>query len=476
MQTWGRLGTSVLVGALLASTVSAADIGVIPTKLIVVDKTAVASKAKAVFVAKDAAATKGAGLDVEQISVQLDVAYGNGSAAGAFVVPAGSASGWLANKATVAKYVNKAAPGGPTQAKVAVIKPGKLLKLVGKGLGDTPLDILGAGDPAGAVYTAYCVTNGAEENCHCSTFTGCIYKSIAGGTGAKLVCKSGAGDALCQAASPVCGDGVVEAPETCDPPGTCPVSCDDADACTTDELTGSAGTCDAACTNTPITLCQNGDGCCPAGCGLGNDDDCASCFVDQGLTVLDTCTSLEWEKKDTAVGSGADAANPHAVDNMYSWAGQCTLNTGLRCQPNSTAAATCTAQTGGAVGCGECGGGDGTCDVDPFGAGTITTVWDWINQVNATTFAGHTDWRLATSAGSVSYPTGEPAELESIVDLGFSPTIDPIFGPTEATYYWSASTYSGSPHSAYAVNFSAGNVNHGDKVNHLWVRAVRPAP
>src|SRR5215468_6871665 len=37
-------------------------------------------------------------------------------------------------------------------------------------------------------------------------------------------------------------------------------------------------------------------------------------FVDQGLTVLDTCTHLEWEKKDGADGA-EDPANPHDVDN-----------------------------------------------------------------------------------------------------------------------------------------------------------------
>lgn len=55
--------------------------------------------------------------------------------------------------------------------------------------------------------------------------------------------------------------------------------------------------------------CQDGDGLSPAGCGSGTDDDCTSCFADLGLTVQDTCQSLEWEKKDTAVGSGADTCN-----------------------------------------------------------------------------------------------------------------------------------------------------------------------
>src|SRR5262249_61455993 len=29
-----------------------------------------------------------------------------------------------------------------------------------------------------------------------------------------------------------------------------------------------------------------------------------------------------------------------------------------------------------------------------FGANAITTVWDWLNQLNAANFAGHNDWRV----------------------------------------------------------------------------------
>src|SRR5688572_24660651 len=319
-------------------------------------------------------------------------------------VPEGTANGWLVNKATVAKYVNKDAPAGATQVKVAVVKPGTLVKIVAKGLGDTPIDVPGPGDPAGAVRTAYCVDNAGEENCHCSELTGCTWTSIAGGTGAKLVCKAGSGDAACQA--------------------------------------------------DPTTSCQDGDAECPAGCGLGNDDDCTSCFVDLGLTVLDTCTNPEWEKKDGddgTPGTGTvNAANLHDVDNRYAWAGQCTVNPFVYCQPNTAAAATCAAQAGAVNGCGMCSLADGTCDVQAIsgpGVVAITTVWDWLNQLNAATFAGHGDWRLPTTAGTVSIPTGLPAELESIRDAsqgvcggGSGACIDPVFGPTAIGpfgTYWS---------------------------------------
>lgn len=437
-KTWyrwpmGRLGiamaATVLTGAWVPAV--AADIPVEPTKLIVVDKVAAAGTAKVVFMVKDASVAKGASLDPEQIAVAFSVRYGNRSPDGAFTVPAGTANGWVVNKAAVAKYVNRQAPAGPTQAKVAVIKPGRLLKFVGKGLGDVPLDLLAGGDPSGQwIYTSYCVDNAGDVNCHCSEFTGCTLRAIAGGTGGKLACKTGTGDGSCRASQPACRDG---------------------------------------------------DGICPPGCGSEIDDDCvASCFTDLGLSVLDVCTNREWEKKDGADGV-ADAGNLHDVDNRYGWAGRCSSRPETFCQPNATAAAICAAQTGGAIGCSECGALAGTCEVDTEGVGVVTTVWDWVSQVNGATFAGRSDWRLATSAGSTDYPTGDPAELESIrapsigsCGGGSGPCIDPIFGPT-ASFYWSASTHQRPfEGSAWMVDFDGDGSFTSSKDDGLSVRAVRP--
>lgn len=74
------------------------------------------------------------------------------------------------------------------------------------------------------------------------------------------------------AAAPVCPNGVVEPPETCD--GDCPLFCEDGDACTKDVLEGSPKTCDAVCTHLPKTECLGGDGCCPVGCAAPADSDC----------------------------------------------------------------------------------------------------------------------------------------------------------------------------------------------------------
>jgi len=89
--------------------------------------------------------------------------------------------------------------------------------------------------------------------------------------------------------SPICDNGVVEAGETCDPQSSCPTSCDDGNVCTTDVLSGSAATCDAVCTFTPIATCIHGDGCCPAGCDALGDDDCAAVCGNSIIEPGETC-------------------------------------------------------------------------------------------------------------------------------------------------------------------------------------------
>src|SRR5690349_13401911 len=82
-------------------------------------------------------------------------------------------------------------------------------------------------------------------------------------------CSPAAEDKSLVGAAPVsaaCGNGVVDADETCDTAiasgaTACPSGCDDGNACTTDTLSGSA--CTAACEHAPVTACTSGDGCCP---------------------------------------------------------------------------------------------------------------------------------------------------------------------------------------------------------------------
>lgn len=89
-----------------------------------------------------------------------------------------------------------------------------------------------------------------------------------------------------------CGNGVLETGETCDPIADCPTSCDDMDACTTDELLGSASNCTAECQYTDITTCIDGDGCCPMGCNANDDDDCAPICGNDVVEPGETCDPM----------------------------------------------------------------------------------------------------------------------------------------------------------------------------------------
>jgi hypothetical protein len=84
-----------------------------------------------------------------------------------------------------------------------------------------------------------------------------------------------------------CGDGVIGPAESCDPPESCPTEpmCESRDQCIAAVFSGDAKRCNARCELKPVTSCLDGDGCCPAGCGGANDDDCsANC----GNGVVDT--------------------------------------------------------------------------------------------------------------------------------------------------------------------------------------------
>jgi len=175
------------------------DHPVVPRKLVVVDKLATTSSAKAVYVVRDPGVAKGDATDANKIRARLDLAYQGGAESGALAVGCGSATGWVVNKDTVAKFVNNVAPSGPAQTRVAVVKPTLVARIVGKGLGEEPLDVLAAGPPPGSVFASFEVTNDTERHRHCSELTSCAWTSIAGGTGAKLVCRGGVPDPLCQA-------------------------------------------------------------------------------------------------------------------------------------------------------------------------------------------------------------------------------------------------------------------------------------
>ena len=199
-------------------------------------------------------------------------------------------------------------------------------------------------------------------------------------------------------------------------------------------------------------------------------------FVDNGDgTIADTQTGLIWEKKDQGGGL-------HDSNTRYPSAGICTDN-GEFCQPDAAAATTCNAATGGAMGCAEC-GGTGTCHTI-IGS---TTIWDWLNQLNAASFAGHSDWRIPTVGRD-----GGTVQLETIADMSVSgcgsgvPCVPSAFNTgcvagcmatgcscTQADSYWASTSIVGDlpfP-SAWGVFFRTGEVEGLDKASAFYVRAV----
>lgn len=116
--------------------------------------------------------------------------------------------------------------------------------------------------------------------------------------GRSVITACGDGDGCCPAGcttandddcSASCGNGNIDANETCDPPGTCPTACNDGDACTNDLMTGSPANCNAACSTSDITACTNGDGCCPNGCNATNDSDCSASCGNGVIEGNETC-------------------------------------------------------------------------------------------------------------------------------------------------------------------------------------------
>jgi hypothetical protein len=105
---------------------------------------------------------------------------------------------------------------------------------------------------------------------------------------------------------PMCGNGVKEPGETCDPQSSCPTSCP-AMGCQLRAL-DNPGTCQAACRNISVqTTCANNDGCCPSACNATNDSDCAPRCGNGVVERGETCEPVaECTRRQTACQSDAN--------------------------------------------------------------------------------------------------------------------------------------------------------------------------
>jgi Ca2+-binding RTX toxin-like protein len=128
-------------------------------------------------------------------------------------------------------------------------------------------------------------STGSATNCSAA----CSHIPVIACTSADGCCPAGCDSTIDSDCSPLCGNGVVENGETCDPSITCPTTCDDGNACTIDEMTGGAANCNSACGHTTIVTCASGDGCCPAGCNANNDTDCSPMCGNEVVEPGETC-------------------------------------------------------------------------------------------------------------------------------------------------------------------------------------------
>ena len=153
-----RLWLPLVLVALATFLAHAADVGVQPGKLTLVDVPSAPKKSKATFGAKGGAISKGEGVDAGVIGAIVDVNVCG--TRGRFTIPAAAydgTSGWSVKKTTQAKFVNKAAPSGATQVKTASIKRGASLAVAAKGSGDERVargQVGGVRRPAGDLLDA----------------------------------------------------------------------------------------------------------------------------------------------------------------------------------------------------------------------------------------------------------------------------------------------------------------------------------
>ena len=110
---------------------------------------------------------------------------------------------------------------------------------------------------------------------------------------------------------------------------------------------------------------------------------------------------------------------------------------------------------------------------DNLDAADSTVFTEFLRPLNSgACFAGQCDWRL---------PTRD--ELQTILADPFTgffeggcttpSCIDAIFGPTQATGYWSATSVAGAPGTAWYVGFDVANVHSIIKPDAAYVRGVR---
>ncbi|MCG8555374.1 MAG: hypothetical protein MJD61_08820 [Proteobacteria bacterium] len=172
-----------------------------------------------------------------------------------------------------------------------------LLSLAGVGCGSGAVSVCGDGVKQPDETCDPAIPAGLADSCPvaCDDADPCTHDVL---TGIPGQCNARCQHFRTPACDGICGDGILQPLEQCDPgrpvdaPGACPTLCEDNNACTRNDLVGSATMCSAHCEYPSIEACQAGDGCCPSGCDLTNDPDCTHLCGDGIIQPGETCDPL----------------------------------------------------------------------------------------------------------------------------------------------------------------------------------------
>ena len=223
-------------------------------------------------------------------------------------------------------------------------------------------------------------------------------------------CPMGANSTNDSDCNALCGNGVLDASETCDTAiasgaGACPTTCTDNNACTTNVLSN-AGTCAAQCNFPPITMAVNGDGCCPPGANANTDTDCQPTCGNGVVEGTEQCDDGNNNNNDGCSNqcraaptafrfTDLDLRDPHVFNNF-----------GLGCRDFTDSAFGFNSNLQGQVR--NDGNFDGKLDLSP------TIVLRPLLQANAATTPASLYWNASCSspiATTSCTPAGTPATL-----------------------------------------------------------------
>lgn len=197
-------------------------------------------------------------------------------------------------------------------------------------------------------------------------------------------------------------------------------------------------------------------------------DNAALSWVDNGDgTISAPSAGLMWEKKVKLDGS-RDGTNLHDADNCYPWEGRCASGAAAcRVDADCGVSGSCTAED---------------CQTSAPGG---LTIFKWVAQLNASKFAGHSDWRMPTSEEiyTIVNPLedGDPAASAAFNGASCGAECGDLSNPAcscaNPGLHWAASTAAPGPDDSWMMYFYCqGNLFLDLKANKFYVRAVRGGP